>query len=227
MRYRPTPPHPPHRLAPPGRHPPPPVGPDPAPATRSGAAGPDPAGQRDRLLLALYGVAVLAASLIHRSDVLAGMLLASLALAGGDAPRLLGRALKAVLVFNLAVGVGYAGLSLWSGADPWPTLLLITLRVLLLTLLSFLLVARVNLFRALAFSRTLAYLLALAYSQALTFRRAQEDFRLALISRSPRRPTLADRYRASAAAASWFMDKAVHASRESAQALRARGFFDA
>jgi cobalt/nickel transport system permease protein len=181
----------------------------------------------DRLYLGLYAAAVLAASLVHRSEWLAGMLAVSLLLCGRDLRRLLLKAVKAVLVFNLAVGVGYAALALWRGDDPWPTLLLINLRVLLLTLLGFLLLARVNLFCALAFSRTLSYLLGLAYSQALTFRRAHDDFRLALISRSPLRPSLADRYRASAAAVSWFMDKAQHNSRETAQALRARGFFDA
>ncbi|EFK95482.1 hypothetical protein LDC_2508, partial [sediment metagenome] len=67
--------------------------------------------------------------------------------------------------------------------------------------------------------------LALAYSQAMSFQRAYGDFRLALVSRSPARPGLRDRYRASAAAAAWFIDKGLAAARETAQALRARGFF--
>lgn len=186
-----------------------------------------PAVHRDRLLLGLYAGAVLLASFVHDPAALGVGLGLVLLLAGRDAAAILGRTLRAVLVFNLAVGAGYALLGLAQGLSPWPTLLLINLRVLLLTSLTFLFIRRVNLFRALGFSRTLSFLLGLAYSQALAFRRAYGDFQLALISRSPRRPRLIDRYRASAAAASWFMDKGLQAARETAQALRARGFFDA
>lgn len=187
----------------------------------------DPAARRDRLALVLYAAAVLAATLVHDPVWLAGGLAATLILAGARAGRLLLRALRTVLVFNLAVSLGYVLMAWLRAESPWATLLLINLRVLLLTLMTFLFVERVNLFRALGFSRSLTYLLGLAYSQALTFRRAHEDFRLALVSRSPRRPGLMDRYRASAAAASWYLEKALAAARESAQALRSRGFFDA
>jgi cobalt/nickel transport system permease protein len=97
--------------------------------------------------------------------------------------------------------------------------------VVLLTTLTFLFIARANLFRALDFSKSLTYVLGLAYSQAMTFRRAHEDFRQALASRSLKRPGLMDRYRASAAAASWFLEKSLHAATQSSQALRSRGFF--
>jgi cobalt/nickel transport system permease protein len=187
----------------------------------------DPASRRDRLALLLYGLAVLVATLVHDPIWLAAGLVLTLAGAGIRAGGLLLKALRTILVFNLAVSLGYVLLAWLRGESPWPTLLLINLRVLLLTSMTFLFVARVNLFRALGFSRHLTYLLGLAYSQALTFRRAHEDFRLALVSRSPRRPGLMDRYRASAAAASWYLEKALAAARESAQALRSRGFFDA
>lgn len=187
----------------------------------------DPAARRERLALLVYAGAVLAATLVHDPVWLAAGLALTLVLAGGDAIRLLLKALRTVLVFNLAVSLGYALLAWLRAESPWSTLLLINLRVLLLTTLTFLFVARVNLFRALGFSRNLTYLLGLAYSQALTLRRAHEDFRLALTSRSPRRPGLLDRYRASAAAASWYMEKGLAAARDSAQALKSRGFFDA
>jgi cobalt/nickel transport system permease protein len=110
--------------------------------------------------------------------------------------------------------------------SPWVTLIRLNLRVLLITCLTFLFIARVNLFRALDFSPGLTFVLGLAYSQALTFRRAQDDFRLALASRSLKPPRLIDRYRASAAAAAWFIEKALHAATQSSQALRSRGFFN-
>lgn len=221
--YTPAPPRPPLLQGRPPRQ---------APVYRPFQAGPGNGGghrahaHRAHLALAAYLLAVLAATLIHLPGILAGMLLVVLALAGRRAPAILGRALKSILFFNLVISGGYLFSAWQEGVSPWPTLLLLNLRVLLITTLSFLFMARVNLFLALGSSRRLAYLLGLAYSQALTFRRAHADFSLALASRSPRRPRLMDRYRASAAAASWFLDKGLAASRDAAQALRSRGFFD-
>lgn len=182
--------------------------------------------RREHAWLALYGAALVATTLVHNPIWLAAGLAVILLLAGRAALKLLRRALRVILVFNLAVSLGYVLLAELRGFSPWETLLLINLRVVTLTLLTFLFIARVNLFRALDFSPRLSWLLTLAYSQALGFQRAQADFRLALASRSLDRPRLIDRYRASAAAAAWFMDKALATARESALALRARGFFD-
>lgn len=180
---------------------------------------------RDRRYLLLYLAAVLAATLVHSPAWLAAGWGLVLLLAGREGPALLRRAVLAVLAFNLMISLGYAALAWLQGASPWETLLRLNLRVLLLTTLTFLFIARANLFRALDFSPNLTYLLGLAYSQSLAFRHAHEDFRLALTSRSLGHPGLLVRYRASAAAASWFVEKALHSVTQSAQAMRSRGFF--
>ena len=180
---------------------------------------------RDRALLVIYLLAIVLATLVHEPAWLAAGLLATLLAAGRGAGALLRRALRLVLLFNLAVSLGDLLLAWLRELSPWHTLLLLNLRVLLLTSLTFLFMARVNLFKALAFSPGLTWLLGLAYSQALTFRRSYTDFRLALESRSVRRPRLVDRYRASAAAAARGIDKSLARARETALALRARGFF--
>lgn len=180
---------------------------------------------RDRAYLLLYLAAILAATLIHSPAWLAAGLGLVMLIAGRHAASLLRRALLTILAFNALISLSYAFMAWLQELSPWDALLRINLRVLLLTTMSFLFIARANLFRALDFSRNLTYVLGLAYSQALTFRRAHEDFRLALMSRSLRRPGLMDRYRASAAAASWFLEKALHAATQSSQALRSRGFF--
>jgi len=180
---------------------------------------------RDRCRLFLYLIAVVAVTLIHSPAWLAVGLGLTLLASGREAAQILRRAIFAVLAFNLLISLSYAMLAWLHDISPWQTLLRLNLRVLLLTALSFLCIARVNLFRALDFSPSLTYALGLAYSQALTFRRAHADFRLALASRSLKRPSLIDRYRASAAAAAWFLEKALHAAAQSAQALRSRGFF--
>lgn len=181
--------------------------------------------KRDHAYLSLYLASVLAATLIHSPVFLAAGLGLVLLAAGRDALSLLRRAVLTVLVFNAVISLSYAAMAWMRDLSPWETLLRLNLRVVLLTTLTFLFIARANLFRALDFSKSLTYVLGLAYSQALTFRRAHEDFRLALDSRSIKRPGLIDRYRVSAAAASWFLEKSLHAATQSSQALRSRGFF--
>jgi cobalt/nickel transport system permease protein len=181
--------------------------------------------QRDRVYLGLYLAAVLAATLIHAPVWLAAGLALVLLLAGRDAASLLRRAVLTVLAFNTLISLSYLGMAWWQEISPWQTLLRLNLRVLLLTCMTFLFIARSNLFQALSFSKDLTYVLGLAYSQSLVFRRAHDDFRLALASRSLRHPGLRDRFRASAAAVSWFIEKSLHAATQSSQALRSRGFF--
>ncbi len=181
--------------------------------------------KRDHVHLLLYLAAVVAATLIHDPRWLAAGLALVLLSAGRQAGSLLRRAVLTVLAFNTVISLSYLGMAWWQDISPWQTLLRINLRVILLTSLSFLFIARSNLFQALSFSNNLTYVLGLAYSQTLTFRRAHDDFRLALASRSLKRPGLRDRYRASAAAVSWFIEKSLHAATQSSQALRSRGFF--
>lgn len=176
--------------------------------------------------LLLYLAAVVSATLVHEAWLLALGLAGVLLLAGRQAPALLRRSLLVILPFALTVSLGYLLLAHLRGFSPWETLLLINLRVLAITALTFLFIARVNLFRALDFSPSLIWLLVLAYSQGMSLQRIYSEFRLALTSRAIVRPSLRDRYRASAAAAAWFMDKGLAAARETAQALRSRGFFD-
>lgn len=181
--------------------------------------------KRDPAYLLLYLAAIIAATLVHDPVWLAAGLGLTLLMAGREAGSLLRRAVLTVLAFNTVISLSYAVMAWMQHIALWETLLRINLRVVLLTSLTFLFIARTNLFAALSFSKNLTYVLGLAYSQTLTFRRAHEDFRLALSSRSLKRPGLLDRYRASAAAASWFIEKSLHAATQSSQALRSRGFF--
>lgn len=181
--------------------------------------------QRDRAYLLFYLAAILAATFVHAPLWLAAGLGLTLLIAGREAGKLLRRTVLSVLAFNSVISLSYIGMAWLQDISPWHTLLRLNLRVILLTSLTFLFISRTNLFQALSFSKNLTYVLGLAYSQSLTFRRAHDDFRLALDSRSLQRPGLLDRYRASAAAVSWFIEKSLHAATQSSQALRSRGFF--
>jgi cobalt/nickel transport system permease protein len=179
----------------------------------------------ERAVLLAYAAAVVAITSVHSPVALAAALALALPLGGRDAPRLLRRALTAVALVAGAVSLAYVLLALLGGEWSGRYLLLLNLRVLLLTYLTLLLAARVDLLRASAFSPTLGYLLTLAYSQSLTLRRGLTDFRQALASRSIGSIPLRARYRHSAAAAAWLLDTSERRAREVSQAMRSRGFF--
>jgi len=179
---------------------------------------------RDRLGLAAYLAAVIAATWIHAPAQLGVGLLLVLAVAGRQAPRLARRALLTVLPFLLVLNLSLLALPLAGGGSRAAYLLRTDLRLALIASLSLLLVQRVNLFRALAPWRRLSALLVLATSQIETGRRLLADFRLALASRSLERPGLGLLYRHAGVMGSYFIQRSEAASAELAQALRSRGW---
>jgi len=180
----------------------------------------------ERAALLGYLAAVIVLTSVHDVRLLAAALVLTIAFAGGRALGLVRRVLLAVGPFCLVVSVSYAALTVPSGQFSGGYLALINLRVAALTCLTFLFMERVNLARALGFSRGLLYVVNLATSQALTLRLVVEDYRLALKGRTLVRLGLRDRYRHSAASAARLLAKAMHRSGEIALAMRARGFFD-
>lgn len=181
---------------------------------------------RARFALLAYLAAIVLATTVHDSRLLALGLLVVLALAGRAWLRILRRACIAVLLFNLIVTLSYSAIATLQGTFSLDFLVLVNLRVLLLTSLTFLFVSRVNVFEALAFSSSLTYLFTLAYGQSMAFRQAFESFRLAFRSRRIEQPGLRDRYRHSARLGVHFLDKSLHQATEITQVMRSRGFFD-
>jgi len=180
----------------------------------------------ERAALLGYLAAVIVLTSVHDVRLLAAALVLTIAFAGGRALGLVRRVLLAVGPFCLVVSVSYAALTVPSGQFSGGYLVLVNLRVAALTCLTFSFMERVNLARALGFSRGLLYVVNLATSQALTLRLVVEDYRLALKGRTLVRLGLRDRYRHSAASAARLLAKAMHRSGEIALAMRARGFFD-
>jgi cobalt/nickel transport system permease protein len=179
-----------------------------------------------KVALLAYLAAIVLATTIHEIGLLALGLGGVLVLAGRQWLRILRRACVAILFFNLIVTLSYGVIAGLRGTFSLDFVVLVNLRVLLLTCLTFLFVTRVNPFEALAFSRTLTYLFTLAYSQSMAFKQALEDFRLAFRSRCIEQVSLLDRYRHSASVGAHFLDKSLHRATEITQVMRSRGFFD-
>ena len=181
---------------------------------------------RARIALLAYLGAVVLGTMVHEIAWLALGLLVVLALARRDWLRVLRRACIAILLFNVVVTLSYGVLAGLRGTFSLEFVVLVNLRVLLLTCLTFLFASRVNPFEALAFSRSLTYLFTLAYSQSMAFRQALVNFRLAFKSRCIEQVALRDRYRHSARMGVHFLDKSLHQATEITQVMRSRGFFD-
>ncbi|MDM7916973.1 MAG: ABC transporter permease [Candidatus Eisenbacteria bacterium] len=182
--------------------------------------------RRDRLLLALYGTAVVAITLVHDWRILLGGIVIAVAIAGREAMRLLTRTARIVLWWNGLVTISYAVATWRAGSFRGGTLLLLNVRVLLLTFLALLLARRVNLLRAVSFSPELRFVLVLAYGQIAAFRRLLDDGRAALASRMIERPTLRVLYRHAAANGSALLAKSMQRAEEITDGMRSRGFFE-
>lgn len=180
---------------------------------------------KGRFLLLVYLGALVLGTMIHQPWQLLILAAAALAFAGRRGPGLVARVLKSIWPFVLAVSGGYLLLAWGDLRTAVRTLVLINVRVFTLTLLTFALLARLDLQKAVGFSPTLRFVLILVTSQVLTFRRLFADFRLALDSRTPRRAGLLTALRHGAATSAWFLRRAEHDAGEITQALEARGFF--
>lgn len=182
--------------------------------------------RREQAKLALYALAIVGLSVGSDPAWLMASGVVILAIAGRDAVSIARRALLATVTFTGFVSLAYILQSYWLDAGmPWRWLHVVNLRVLDMSMLTFLFIRRVNLSAALSFSKRLSFLLVLTVSQSISLRRTLDDFRLGLSSRVAGRATLRDRYRASARAAGWLLDRALANAHESAQALQSRGLF--
>ncbi|MCX7946553.1 MAG: hypothetical protein N2557_06245 [Hydrogenophilus sp.] len=180
----------------------------------------------DRLGLVVYGGGVVGVTLVHDPVWLTAAGVGVWLGAGKERGRLLRRALRLALPWLVVVSVGYGMVAFWSGLPVGEVLLRLNLRVGVLVLLTVVFATRVSLLRAVDFSPTLVWLFTMVMSQMVLWQRLYEEFRLALVSRSPGEPDLRTVLQASANAIAWFADQALATARNQAQALRARGLLE-
>lgn len=181
---------------------------------------------RDLYGLLLYLVAVVVVTLIHQPYYLLLGLLMMVLLAGSLRWRLLGKALRSMLLFNTAVSLGYLIIALARDEFHAEYLMLINCRVLLLVMLGFWLSARINIANALRFSPTLSFLTTLAAGQIRLMSRVISDYREAFESRCLKRPKWRERTRLAAVQTEAVVEQSQHAATEISQAMRSRGVFN-
>jgi len=188
------------------------------------ASRPDPG--RSRQLLCAWLVAVFAVSALRDLRALSAAALLSLLLLGRGRRRNLWRTVRSVA--PVTVGLALASvLFLRVAGGAWPPLepfVALALRTCVMGFLTFSVLDRVDLLRALAPYATLSRLLAVTLAQIHALRLVATESRDGLRSRLPRRPGLVDLVRNAGGITAVLFTLATRNARDIADAMRSRGF---
>jgi len=188
------------------------------------ASRPEP--RRDQALLAAWLVAVFALSAGRDLRVLGGAGVAAALLFRRGLWRCLRRALRSVVPISVGLsGCSILWLRLVGGA--WPPLepfAALALRAGVIGLVTFSVLDRVNLLRALAPFPTLSRLLVVTLAQIHALRLLATESREGLRSRLPRRPGALDLLRGAGGITAALFTLSARNAREISDAMRSRGF---
>ncbi len=180
---------------------------------------------RDKLFLLFYVFGVFLFTIIHDIFVIGVFSLILVLLSYNQAITLIRRSIISVLLFNGVITVSYILYAIFTGRQWLEYITLLNLRVFALTYLTFFFISKVNLFKALSFSKTLTYILILSYTQILIFKRQLNEFKLALQSRLLEKPSREDSYNFISTIFYYFLNKSMRNTKEISDAMKSRGFF--
>ena len=181
---------------------------------------------KHKIFLLIYIILILVLTSFHNVEFLFVFLLFLLILSGKDVFNLARKSFFSILAFNSIISISYIVLSVIQNKEWVDYIVLLNLRVFDLTFLTFLFASKVNLFKALDFSKTFSMILVLSYSQILLFRKTFEDFKLALRSRIITKTPKKDIYNFVSTITFYFLNKSINNSKEISQAMKSRGFLD-
>ncbi|NPA65948.1 MAG: hypothetical protein GXO11_03610 [Epsilonproteobacteria bacterium] len=136
------------------------------------------------------------------------------------------KALKAVLLFNIGITLGYMIESFLLHHPFLDFIVLFNLRVVDITFFTLYVTSKINIIKALSFSSSLQFLLLATLMQIKSFEKTYEDFVLALKARTKRKLRQKLQKEFISSMFYFFLKKSLHNSKERTLALKARGFFD-
>lgn len=180
---------------------------------------------KERIKLIIYIATVIIITSIHELVGYLAIFIIIALISVKNFTTLIRKAIKSVLIFNMIISLSYAVYSAVVSEVDWRYLLMINLRVLLLTYVTFYLVKVCNVFSALSFSKNLSYLIMLAYSQIINFRKVYEEMKLAFRSRLLYYNKEYLRY-LSMAAVNLFLIKSMYNAKALSEGMNSRGFFN-
>jgi cobalt/nickel transport system permease protein len=183
-------------------------------------------GRRSRALLAAWLVAIFALSAVTSPRALAALLLGAAMVFHRGLARAGRRVLVAVVPLTVVLaGTSWAWLALLADAPPDAApFVALVLRTVLIAFVTFSVLARVDLFRALAPFPTLTRLLVVTLAQVHALRLLLTESLLGLRSRLLRRPRTRDALRSAGGITGTLFTLTQRNARDVADALKSRGF---
>lgn len=178
----------------------------------------------DRAWLFVYLIVVMILGLVHNELVMLSSIIITMVLGGKARFKIFKKALLVIALFNLSISLSYVIYSFFVSVDI-SALILINLRAFAITLLTFTLVRRINLHKALEFSKVLAILYGFTYAQIILLKNMLFNYYDGLKSRGAiLRSNL--RKKQLKPLLTTLFGTMLHKSSEQSMALRSRGLID-
>lgn len=180
---------------------------------------------KERIKLLFYLSAVVLLTVIHSEVFYLALLIILIISDLSFFRRSFKRILFSFILFNIVISLSYLLYTFLRSNIDTGYILLINLRVLIITYLTFYFAAHTNLPLALSFSETFSYLFTLSYSQIGNYIRTYSDLKEAhssrIIVREKRQiKILIERV------INLFFTKSIYNAKETSLAMRSRGFLD-
>ena len=180
---------------------------------------------KDKLFFVLYLLGIIALTSVHNLWFFVVFLSFLFVFSGKDIFSILKKTAFSIILFNSIVSISYIIYSVLKNQEWFEYIILLNLRVFTITFMTFLFIQKINIFKALSFSKTLQFLLVLSYSQILIYKKSFNEFKLALKSRTIQKPERKDMYNFISRVSYFFLNKSINNSKEISQAMKSRGFF--
>lgn len=172
----------------------------------------------------LYLLLILLLSVLHSTMLMATVILLLLVVNQKARWKIFFRAFFALLLFNGTVTLSYLFYGLFVPIDPF-ALVLINLRALAITMLTFSLMHHVNFHKVLAFNDTMGVLYAFTYAQISLLRKMLTEYYQGLKSRGATARTVLEKKQLQSLLTTLF-GTMLHKSGEQSLGLRSRGLLD-
>jgi len=178
----------------------------------------------DRAWLFVYVAFVMTLGFVHNEYIMLFSIFITMALGGKARFKIFTKALLVIALFNLSISLSYIIYSFFTPVDIF-ALVLINLRAFAITLLTFTLVRRINLHKALEFSKVLAILYGFTYAQIILLKNMLQSYYEGLKSRGASLSMKITKKQLQPLLITLFATM-LHKSSEQSMGLRSRGLID-
>lgn len=178
----------------------------------------------DRAWLFVYLGAVMTLGFVHNEWIMLTCIIITMALGGKARFKIFTKALLVIALFNISISLSYIIYSFFVHVDIF-ALVLINLRAFAITLLTFTLVRRINLHKALEFNKILAIVYGFTYAQIMLLKNMLYNYYDGLKSRGATLKTSITKKQLQPFLTTLF-GTMLYKSSEQSMGLRSRGLID-